>query len=357
MRLLSLSHSTTYVQVRKLKNGKQLERRLDTYPYVRRRTGLMESLYDNMERLQPNPSWVLGAQVDETVRLPKKRNLRRSVLSKGRRAIYVPSANAQESIVTKWSLITQFAAMRTFGQFKNRASGGARAATYATREATQWDLRFDTANVNVQDIIDRLKLHKQEIVYALVGGKEFGSHPVYGVGAPTHVDPTEHVHCCLIVPKPIKRWQALKFFREEKYQDEYCVPRKQSFTFLGWRLHHIKDDTKIGDERILYEYGTLPMDEVTEHNIKEIKRMLNKFPGPTDPRYEPFLQLATDEGIKRRKVAKMEAELPVLKRELAEFAERRLMTKEDWDAKLAEIDRMKPVVDSVTFDTKLQTQQ
>ena len=179
-------------------------------------------------------------------------------------------------------------------------------------------------------IMAQLRERKDDFLYALVGAKEFGSHPIYQQGtAPRHVDPTEHIHCALITKQPIKRYEALKFFREEKLADEYCVPRNEKFTYLGWRLHHIKDETKVGEERILYESGSLPMDNINEHNVKEIKRMIAKFPGPADPRYNPFLQLAADEGTKRRKLAKMEAEIPVLKRELAEFGERRAMAGED----------------------------
>lgn len=220
--------------------------------------------------------------------------------------------------------------MRTYGTYTNSKSGGARKVVYANRESCQWDVRFDTANISVEDIIMNVRNNLQFTTYVLIGGKEFGSHPIYQQGQQMrHQDPTEHVHCALIVKTPIKRWQALKIFRETKVDDEYCVPRNEKFTFLGWRLHHIKDDTKIDDQRILFEHGTLPMDRIDEHNIKEIKRMLAKFPGPTDPRYTPFIEMATDEGIKRRKVEKMEAQLPVLKRELNEYAERRAMEQED----------------------------
>lgn len=234
--------------------------------------------------------------------------------------------------------------MRTFGTYKNSSSGGARAKNYAARESTQWDLRFDTATIDVNNLIMEARNHLDDALYILIGAKEFGSHPIFHPGGlpASHFDPTEHVHCALITKKPVKRWEALKFFRETKIDDEYCVPRNEKFTFLGWRLHHIKDDTKIGDERILFEYGTLPMDKINEHNIKEIKRMLAKFPGPTDPRYTPYLELASEEGIKRRKLEKMERELPLLREELKQFNERRGMDGEDMDA----IDRLPPVKDT-----------
>nr|QTE03498.1 MAG: replication-associated protein [Grus japonensis CRESS-DNA-virus sp.] len=232
--------------------------------------------------------------------------------------------------------------MRTFGNYKNSKSGGARKVEYNKRESTQWDLRFDTSKINVDDLIASLRNHLDDIAYVLIGGKEFGTSPVFIYGKPVaNIEATEHVHCALITKKPVKRWEALKFFRENKIDDEYCTVRNEKFTFLGWRLHHIKDDTKIDDKRVLFEWGTLPMDRINEHNVKEIKRMLAKFPGPTDPRYAPFLEMASDERIKRRKLAKMEAEIPVLREEIKQIEERRAMSDHDMDA----IDRLPPIVD------------
>nr|QTE03564.1 MAG: replication-associated protein [Syrmaticus reevesii CRESS-DNA-virus sp.] len=247
------------------------------------------------------------------------------ILSTGSGQLHVSCKGPTTSIV-----IPTFATMRTYGNYKNSKSGGARKVIYANRESCQWDLRFDTATIDMEDMLMHVRNNLQFTTYVLIGGKEFGSHPIFIPGqVSTHLEPTEHVHCALIVKTPIKRWQALKIFRDNKLDDEYCVPRNEKFTFLGWRLHHIKDDTKIDDTRIIFEHGTLPMDRIDEHNIKEIKRMLAKFPGPTDPRYTPFIEMATDEGIKRRKLEKMEASIPVLKRELAEFKERRGMDGED----------------------------
>ncbi len=231
--------------------------------------------------------------------------------------------------------------MRTYGTYKNSKSGGARKPVYANRESTQWDLRFDTSKVDVEDLIGSLRNRLDDITYVLIGGKEFGTSAVFMFGRPvTPIEATEHVHCALIVKKPIKRWEALKFFRESKIDDEYAVPRNEKFTYLGWRLHHIKDDTKIDDKRILFEHGTLPMDRIDESNIKEIKRMVAKFPGPTDPRYTPYIEMATDEAIKRRKLEKMEAEIPALREELRQYQERRAMSDQDMDA----IDGLNPTV-------------
>nr|QTE03409.1 MAG: replication-associated protein [Phoenicopteridae CRESS-DNA-virus sp.] len=280
-----------------------------------------------MERIGSDPTGVLYSTMAANIWFAKF-NFKRwtqPIISTGSGQLHDSWQGTTTSIV-----IPTFATMRTFGTYKNSKSGGARKPIYANRESCQWDLRFDTSKIDIDDILMNVRNNLQFTTYVLIGGKEFGSHAVYVAGRPaTPVEATEHVHCALIVKTPIKRWQALKIFRETKVDDEYCVPRNEKFTFLGWRLHHIKDDTKVDDTRIIFEHGTLPMDRIDEHNIKEIKRMLAKFPGPTDPRYTPFIEMATDEGIKRRKVEKMEAELPVLKRELAEFKERRTMDAED----------------------------
>lgn len=218
--------------------------------------------------------------------------------------------------------------MRSYGSRQDYTTENRLTTTeYKNRKANAWDIRFDTANIDIDAYVESVKKHIKKILYLLVSGKEFGSNPL--MGKPGAFYESEHVHIAFISYDPMTRTEVLEWFRPKKETQEYCTPRNAKFTYLGWRIHHVKDETKITDKRILYESGTLPMDRINEKNANEIRRMLNKFPGPYDDRYEELISLVREQATKKRKLERITEEVPRLQEEIKQIDERLLMSKED----------------------------
>lgn len=131
------------------------------------------------------------------------------------------------------------------------------------RQSTEWDIRVNlTDEVTATSMYERMRSFKDSFVYSLISGVEFGKCRLdrpSNKGWNTE-DEELHVHIAIITPNPVNRIQALNFVRATKSGGEYAVPRNTKHTYIGWRLHHNKQDTKIGSAEPLWEYGTLPMD-------------------------------------------------------------------------------------------------
>jgi len=164
------------------------------------------------------------------------------------------------------------------------------------RDDTQWDIRLDTADIDINMFIQELKTHKDKLLYALVGAKEYGMNPSNGF-VPNSAYESEHVHVAIVTYNKMKRNEVMRLFREHKLSGEYCVPRNQKFTYAGWKIHHIKDETKIGEDRILWEYGTLPMDVMTPGVAKSIKAMIHKYPSTEGTFAERMLASTTQYSL------------------------------------------------------------
>lgn len=179
------------------------------------------------------------------------------------------------------------------------------------RVSKEWDMRFSlTDELTVTQIVDNLRACKDQLVYCLISGVEFGKsqldRPARG-GWFDH-EPNHHVHVAIVTLNAERRDRVLKMVRPKKVGGEYCMPRKQDQTYIGWRLHHNKADTKIGSRDPLWEYGTLPMDAFTTANGLKILRMVRLHGTDEDKiKYKGYMdlgraELAQKESERKRKI-------------------------------------------------------
>nr|QTE03367.1 MAG: replication-associated protein [Grus japonensis CRESS-DNA-virus sp.] len=176
--------------------------------------------------------------------------------------------------------------MRTFAPYdKTKQAPRATEKARRVRTATEWDIRIDCDQTYVEEIIANLKKSRDLIHYALVSGLEQPDEVKYG-------SKDVHCHIALIVEYHMRRDQVLALCRGHlKKTDEYCTPRNRKFTYAGWFLHHTKLDWKLvlePPQRL--EIGTLPDDEVTDENKKEVLRMIKKF-GSDEEAHETIMRI------------------------------------------------------------------
>lgn len=194
--------------------------------------------------------------------------------------------------------------MRTYG-YKHSTNGGKRATghqrteLYATREATEWDVRIDVNELLTADVIvSNIKERLDELSYVLVSGVERPDTVVGAVLPPVFTTPTRsnehHVHVCVVLCRPRKRGDVLQLLRgSRKLGDEYCAPRNTKFTYAGWVIHHGKPSFKLdGEPPIRFEFGTLPMDPFTEDAAKGIRGIMKKWGTPDmEARFKGYLDI------------------------------------------------------------------
>lgn len=186
---------------------------------------------------------------------------------------------------------------------RTRKEGYQRKADYTPlndRLSTEWDLRIDLTNgLTATAVVDSARSFKESMVYCLVSGLEFGKSRNDRPSAKGWINEEEelHVHIALVVPYPIKRAQALSYFRPTKTGGEYAVPRKQEHTYTGWKLHHCKDSTKVESSTPIWEYGTLPMDALNEDTGLKIYYMVRMY--GTDADKEHY-KMYTDLGLMKK---------------------------------------------------------
>lgn len=181
--------------------------------------------------------------------------------------------------------------MRTFVTNPQRDQTGLR-EHYRQRTSKEWDISFNmpidfltmpdtliaTINVYIQD-------NPGVVSYALIGGIEVGTND-----RSTTTKDEHHVHCALVITKEMTKEHALRVFQLPEVHDHnkhkrYAVPRDNKWSYVGWRLHHTKTDTKIDQSRsVLYEYGTLPTDLDTPDIKKQVylanRKWNNEFVAP-----------------------------------------------------------------------------
>lgn len=160
--------------------------------------------------------------------------------------------------------------MRPYVQSFNRDQTGKK-ALYQSREATEWDLGLRLHNEDIdtelQKIIFQIEVNRSRLYYALVGGIE------YTIGGGFHA------HIAIIFKHPQKKHAVLHMLDRLHQTNQYCVPRNQSYSYLGWKLHHIKQDTKIGQCQ-LYEHGILPFETLTKQQYDTCVRFGYEGPKP-----------------------------------------------------------------------------
>lgn len=135
----------------------------------------------------------------------------------------------------------------------------------------QWDIRVNLlpgAEIGkIEDAREELeallKIWKtwDKIKYCFVGGIEVGDNPSQ--------DDFErfHVHVALILHTPntrravvhsLRLSRAMVGARAGEPRSYYCAKRNPFASFTGWRNHHAKEKTKVGEEYISCEFGEAP---------------------------------------------------------------------------------------------------
>nr|QTE03460.1 MAG: replication-associated protein [Ciconia boyciana CRESS-DNA-virus sp.] len=195
------------------------------------------------------------------------------------------------------------------------------------RQSNEWDVRLDlTEQLTATAIVEAAKVHKDQFLWGLVSGIEYGKsrqdRPTYG----QWIADAEsfHVHIAVVLNKTAKREEVLKLFREHKVAGEYCVPRDQKQTYAGWRMHHRKAATKIDDTAHLWEYGTCPFDTLTEENGRKVLSMRRLYGRESDDLlYELLLDVGrrvANQSESQRK-RKQQEELEELRAEVKRLRE------------------------------------
>lgn len=161
---------------------------------------------------------------------------------------------------------------------------------YASREATEWDLRVDISDdLPLDKVVANVVGHGSKIEFVLVGGIEMPDQgarlaPADGFKTVSASTSTElHSHIALITTVPVNRLTALAMVRgPRKLGDEYAVPRNQRFTYAGWVAHHAKSQWKVDPDAptIAYEDGDLPEDPFDEATCWNVVKMVKKFNSP-----------------------------------------------------------------------------
>ena len=135
----------------------------------------------------------------------------------------------------------------------------------------QWDIRvnllpgseigkIEDARAELEALLDIWKKW-EKIKYCFVGGMEVGDNPSQ--------DDFErfHVHIALILHTPntrravvhsLRLSRALVGTRAGEPRSYYISKRNPFASFTGWRNHHAKEKTKVGEEYITLEFGEAP---------------------------------------------------------------------------------------------------
>lgn len=161
--------------------------------------------------------------------------------------------------------------------------------------------------------------------YVYVGGIERASESDdIPVGSRGHAK-KEHVHLILIYNERLDKNTVRKHLGYN-FEDTgiYVNPRSNAIeknakiTYWGWKLHHMKDMTKLSDEeldkikicrslnRTLYEFGTLPNDDYTKCHT-ELLRVSNKY--GNDEQKEEIRRLSVRPSKKKIKLGKPKKDL------------------------------------------------
>lgn len=178
--------------------------------------------------------------------------------------------------------------MRTFVKNTERTEAGKKKER-ERRVSNEWDIGLNLLEHEISLGAAVIKAYGEAqankvgsiIEYLLISGVEY-TDQTKDLDNTTKGNP--HVHVALIVKEPINKSQALSLLRPIRIgMKEYGVPRNKTWSYYGWKIHHMKAETKINpNERILYEYGTLPPDIWSEKKIISTTKVVNKFGCPND---------------------------------------------------------------------------
>ena len=126
----------------------------------------------------------------------------------------------------------------------------------------EWDARFNVpTEQDLELLIANVKAEAQagKYRYVLVSGVEVGTKPYQ----PDYL--IRHVHVAMVFINRVSKSSILKNLQIKQDLGYYLVPRNKALPYAGWVKHHKKVESKLdSDSLALYEYGTCPLDKVTE---------------------------------------------------------------------------------------------
>lgn len=126
----------------------------------------------------------------------------------------------------------------------------------------EWDARFNVpTEADLELLVANVKSEAQagKYRYVLVSGVEVGTKPYQ----PDYL--IRHVHVAMVFINRVSKSSILKNLQIKQDLGYYLVPRNKSLPYSGWQKHHKKTESKLDpDSLVLYEYGTCPLDKVTE---------------------------------------------------------------------------------------------
>jgi len=223
--------------------------------------------------------------------------------------------------------------MRTFIPSVKRSYSGAK-TRYRTQTSNEWDISINLPSENPQEaaatvvsyVRNNVTRSDTQIDYVLVSGIEYTEQARDEEN--TTID-NYHLHICLITKSHVNRAQALSCIRAFRIgHKEYSAIRNKKWSYYGWRVHHIKVETKIDPASlILFEYGTLPVDQWTDQKIQATSKVVCKF--GSDEVKEDWKTIKASERFEQAEAKRKEIELFKKKEQARELHERCLMELED----------------------------
>lgn len=162
---------------------------------------------------------------------------------------------------------------------KKKSGAQSRHEQRAARD-TEWDIRFNVSNNDPKDIVEIAK-NATGITYVLISGEELGNawqeQKMLELGQTMPgKEPYLHHHMCLVLHHPTNREHvAAMFGLKGRF---YCTPRNRSYTYMGWKIHAMKPQTKTDRTRLrLYEAGNIPSDPITDKTRSQVEYMIKKY--------------------------------------------------------------------------------
>ena len=196
---------------------------------------------------------------------------------------------------------------------KKKSGAQGRREQRAARD-TEWDIRFNVSNNDPKDVVEIAK-KATGITYVFISGEELGTawqeKQMLELGqTETGKEPYLHHHMCVVLHDPTSRARVAAMF--ELKGRFYCTPRNRSYTYMGWRIHAMKPQTKTDPTRLrLYEAGNIPLDPDNDKTRGQVEYMIKKY-GNQEMKSEMKAgkeDLKTNEKKRKREVKEREKRL------------------------------------------------
>lgn len=195
----------------------------------------------------------------------------------------------------------------------HRLSGAQQRKQQIARIGKEWDVRVTlTDSYTTGDVLKYVRDGRHELLWCLIGGAEHGhSKQEAREGVPivieedgTAVFDHDHHHVCLVFYEDHTYDQVLNFVHKKRGEGIYAVVRNPNYTYMGWKIHAMKPQTKIcADDTVVCEFGTMPIDDDTDENRGKILYMVKKYGDDmTKVKYGIFPRSDYGQAMKRKRV-------------------------------------------------------